>query len=327
MVLPLAAALAAVSAGAQDEVPFVVSPEPVTLAMLSIARVGPRDVVLDLGSGDGRIVITAAKRFGARGLGVELSPQLVEQSRDNARRAGVADRAQFRVQDLFETDLTQASVITMYLLPEVNLQLRPKLLALAPGTRIVSHDWDLGEWKPDRTQVVDAPDKKVGLEKKSRVHLWTVPAQVAGTWCARDAMLRLEQTFQVLGARFTRQGAPQAIRRAHRRHRGSRVADAGQSAHGTASGSLARRRRTRSVRGAARPVVRAQPRRVPADERARFRHAAAPASRAPARPAAVGAAAQLRARAAGARHRAPGHRCVRPRAPRSRHRTGDRGLG
>ena len=211
MGLPLAVALAAVSAGAQDEVPFVVSPEPVTLAMLSIARVGPRDVVLDLGSGDGRIVITAAKRFGARGLGVELSPQLVEQSRDNARRAGVADRAQFRVQDLFETDLTQASVITMYLLPEVNLQLRPKLLALAPGTRIVSHDWDLGEWKPDRTQVVDAPDKKVGLEKKSRVHLWTVPAQVAGTWCARDAMLRLEQTFQVLGARFTRQGAPQAF--------------------------------------------------------------------------------------------------------------------
>ena len=211
MGLPLAVALAAVSAGAQDEVPFVVSPEPVTLAMLSIARVGPRDVVLDLGSGDGRIVITAAKRFGARGLGVELSPQLVEQSRDNARRAGVADRAQFRVQDLFETDLTQASVITMYLLPEVNLQLRPKLLALAPGTRIVSHDWDLGEWKPDRTLVVDAPDKTVGLEKKSRVHLWTVPAQLAGTWCAKDAMLRLEQTFQMLDARFARHGAPNAF--------------------------------------------------------------------------------------------------------------------
>ena len=209
--LPLAVAMAAVSAGAQDEVPFVVSPEPVTLAMLSIARVGPRDVVLDLGSGDGRIVITAAKRHGARGIGVELSPQLVEQSRDNARRAGVAERAQFRVQDLFETDLTQASVITMYLLPEVNLQLRPKLLALAPGTRIVSHDWDLGEWKPDRTLVVDAPDKTVGLEKKSRVHLWTVPAQVAGTWCAKDAVLRLEQTFQILGARFTRHGAMQTF--------------------------------------------------------------------------------------------------------------------
>ncbi len=205
LLLPLA------GAQAQDEVPFVVSPEPVTLAMLSIARVGPRDVVLDLGSGDGRIVITAARRFGARGLGVELSPQLVERSRDNARRAGVADRAQFRVQDLFETDLAPASVITMYLLPEVNLQLRPKLLALRPGTRIVSHDWDMGEWKPDRTRVVDAPDKKVGLEKKSRVHLWTVPAQLGGTWCAREAMLRLEQTFQSLQARFERSESAQAF--------------------------------------------------------------------------------------------------------------------
>jgi SAM-dependent methyltransferase len=201
----------AAAAQAQDEVPFVVSPEPVTLAMLSIARVGPRDVVLDLGSGDGRIVITAARRFGARGLGVDLSPQLVEQSRDNARRAGVADRASFEVQDLFETDLAQASVITMYLLPEVNLQLRPKLLALAPGTRIVSHDWDLGEWKPDRTRVVDAPDKKVGLQKKSRVHLWTVPAQLGGTWCARQAQLNLEQSFQMLHARFDQRGVAQAF--------------------------------------------------------------------------------------------------------------------
>jgi SAM-dependent methyltransferase len=207
----LAALLAAAGARAQDEVPFVVSPEPVTLAVLSIARVGPRDIVLDLGSGDGRIVITAARRFGARGVGVELSPQLVEQSRDNARRAGVAERAEFRVQDLFETDLTQASVITMYLLPEVNLKLRPKLLALKPGTRIVSHDWDMGDWLPDRTRVVDAPDKAVGLEKKSRVHLWIVPAQLAGTWCARDAMLRLEQHHQVLRGEFTRAGAAQPI--------------------------------------------------------------------------------------------------------------------
>jgi SAM-dependent methyltransferase len=206
-----AVTLAATPAHAQDEVPFVVSPAPVTLAMLSIARVGPRDVVLDLGSGDGRIVITAAKRYGARGLGVELSPQLVDKSRDNARRAGVADRAEFRVQDLFETDLSQASVITMYLLPEVNLQLRPKLLALKPGTRIVSHDWDLGDWKPDRTRVVDAPDKSVGLEKKSRVHLWTVPAQLGGLWCAKGAALRLEQSFQNLRGEFTRAQAAQPL--------------------------------------------------------------------------------------------------------------------
>ena len=172
----LCAALSATAACAQDEVPFVVSPEPVTLAMLTIARVGPRDMVLDLGSGDGRIVITAAKRFGARGLGVELSPQLVEKSRDNARRAGVAERALFRVQDLFDTDLSQASVITMYLLPAVNMQLRPKLLALKPGTRIVSHDWDMGDWKPERSITVDAPDKKIGLRKSSTLYLWIVPA-------------------------------------------------------------------------------------------------------------------------------------------------------
>ena len=165
---------------AQDEVPFVTSPHPVTMAMLKLARVQASDVVLDLGSGDGRIVIAAARQFGARGVGVELSPQLVQTSLDNARRAGVAGRTQFVVQDLFETDLAQASVITMYLLPEVNLQLRPKLLALRPGTRIVSHDWDLGDWEPDRTVVVDAPDKPVGLEKKSRVHLWVVPAPLGG---------------------------------------------------------------------------------------------------------------------------------------------------
>ena len=211
LALVCASTLAAPAARAQDEVPFVVSPEPVTLAMLSIARVGPRDVVYDLGSGDGRIVITAARRFGARGLGVELSPQLVDRSRDNARRAGVADRAEFRVQDLFETDLSPATVITMYLLPEVNLQLRPKLLALKPGTRIVSHDWDLGDWKPDRTRVVDAPDKPVGLEKKSRVHLWTVPAPLGGLWCAKGATLKLEQSFQQLRGTFTHEQAAQPV--------------------------------------------------------------------------------------------------------------------
>jgi SAM-dependent methyltransferase len=204
-------ALGAADLRAQDEVPFVTSPEPVTLAMLKLARVGPRDVVLDLGSGDGRIVITAAKRFGASGLGVELSPQLVQQSQDNAWRAGVAERALFRVQDLFETDLSVATVITMYLLPEVNLQLRPKLLALKPGTRIVSHDWDLGDWFPDRSIVVDAPGKTVGLEKKSRVHLWTVPAQLAGHWCAGATALHIEQTFQMLRVELAHAGARRTL--------------------------------------------------------------------------------------------------------------------
>ena len=157
---------------------------------------GPNDRVIDLGSGDGRIVIVAAKRFGARGLGVEIVAQLVKESRESARRAGVADRVEFREQDLYATDLRDATVITMYLLPEVNLELRPRILALVPGTRIVSHDWDMGDWKPDRTVTVDAPDKTIGLEKKSRVHLWIVPAQVAGVWCAGDKRLEITQQFQ-----------------------------------------------------------------------------------------------------------------------------------
>ena len=175
----LASLLLVVSgAFAQDtDVPFVVTPDQVTREMLKLADVKASDYVIDLGSGDGRIVIVAAKQFGARGLGVEIVPELVEKSRENAWRAGVADRAEFRVQDLFATDLSQATVITMYLLPEVNLQLRPRLLALRPGTRIVSHDWDMGDWKPDRVITVDAPDKPIGRDKVSRLYLWTVPAR------------------------------------------------------------------------------------------------------------------------------------------------------
>jgi SAM-dependent methyltransferase len=178
LVRALLLSLVCATAFAQDtDVPFVVTPDNVTREMLTLAGVKPGDFVIDLGSGDGRIVIAAAKQFGARGLGVEIVPDLVDKSRDNARRAGVADRVEFRVQDLFATDLSKATVITMYLLPEVNLQLRPQLLALKPGTRIVSHDWDMGDWKPDRTIVVDAPDKPIGREKVSRLHLWTVPAR------------------------------------------------------------------------------------------------------------------------------------------------------
>ena len=163
---------------AQDtDVPFVVTPDNVTLEMLKLADVKPGEHVIDLGSGDGRIVIVAARRFGATGLGVEIVPELVDKSRDNARRAGVADRVEFRVEDLYTTDLSRANVITMYLLPDVNLQLRPRLRALKPGTRIVSHDWDMGDWKPDRVVTVDAPDKPIGREKRSRLYLWTVPAR------------------------------------------------------------------------------------------------------------------------------------------------------
>lgn len=203
--LALALCLAGPSAlQAQDEVPFVVTPDNVTLAMLELARVGPQDFVLDLGSGDGRIVILAARRFGARGLGVEIVPELVERSRRNAAQAGVAERARFVEQDLFKTDLSTATVITMYLLQEVNLQLRPSLLALKPGTRIVSHDWDMGDWRPDRSVTVDAPDKPVGFDKRSRLHLWVVPARVEGAWCGigahRGTRLQLAQKHQVFDA-------------------------------------------------------------------------------------------------------------------------------
>ena len=191
-------------AGAQPfgdtDVPFVITPDNVTLEMLKLAKVGPKDYVIDLGSGDGRIVIEGARRFGARGLGVEIMPDLVRLSNANARAAGVADRATFREQDLFKTDLSAATVITMYLLPEVNLQLRPALLALKPGTRLVSHDWDMGDWQPDQTVTVAAPDKPIGREKSSRLHLWVVPAQVAGLWCGaaglRSFSIELTQSFQ-----------------------------------------------------------------------------------------------------------------------------------
>ena len=192
--------IATAGASAQDEVPFITTPDQVTLAMLELAGVGANDHLIDLGSGDGRIVITAARRFGASGLGVEIVPDLVRLSRDHARAAGVQGRVEFREQDLFATDLGRASVVTMYLLPALNLQLRPRLLALAPGTRIVSHDWDMGDWMPERTVTVDVPDKAVGREKFSRVHLWVVPAQVQGLWCAPGASLEVTQRFQTFSA-------------------------------------------------------------------------------------------------------------------------------
>lgn len=198
--LALAVLLVPPALRAQEEVPFITSPDNVTLEMLRAANVGPDDHVIDLGSGDGRIVILAAKRFGATGLGVEIVPELVQRSIKSARDAGVAERVSFKVQDLFQTDLSPATVVTMYLLTEVNLQLRPTLLALKPGTRVVSHDWDMGDWKPDQTTVVSVPDKQVGLEKSSKIHLWAVPARVEGRWCGagflRGTRLTLTQRYQ-----------------------------------------------------------------------------------------------------------------------------------
>lgn len=162
------------------DVPFIVTPDNAVLKMLDLAQVSSGDHVLDLGSGDGRIVITAALRYGASASGVEVDPALVERARSNALKAGVASRTNFEVRDLFATDLSRASVITMYLLPDVNIQLRPALLQLRPGTRLISHDWDMGDWSADQQATVDAPDKTIGLLKKAKLMLWIVPANVDG---------------------------------------------------------------------------------------------------------------------------------------------------
>jgi precorrin-6B methylase 2 len=151
----------------QLDVIYVPTPPDVVRQMLVTARVGPGDVVMDLGSGDGRIPIAAVKDFGAaRGIGIELDPQRIAEARANAAAAGVADKVAFMQQDLFAADLSVATVITMYLLPGINARLQPRLRSLAPGTRIVSHNYDMGPaWKPSRSIVVD----------KSLVHFWTVP--------------------------------------------------------------------------------------------------------------------------------------------------------
>jgi SAM-dependent methyltransferase len=181
-------------------VPYVPTPPEVVAAMLDVARVDSTDVVYDLGSGDGRIVIAAARDHGARGLGVDINPDLVDAAQRNARRDGVQERAEFRQQDLFELDLEPATVVTLYLLSSVNLRLRPRLLEqLRPGTRVVSHAFHMGEWRPDSTLVV--PHNGGG---SAQVYFWTIPARAEGSWRftvgrAPSFVQRLEQRFQELG--------------------------------------------------------------------------------------------------------------------------------
>ena len=152
------------------DVPYVQTPNEVAIEMLRLARVEGSDIVYDLGSGDGRLVIAAARDFGARGVGIEIDPRLVAQSAESARRAGVGERVTFREGDLFQTDLSDATVVTLYLSPELNLRLRPKLLReLRPGARIVSHAFDMGDWAPARTIRVETRDRP------AQVYLWIVP--------------------------------------------------------------------------------------------------------------------------------------------------------
>jgi hypothetical protein len=175
------------------DVVWVPSPQALVDRMLDMAKVGPGDVHFDLGSGDGRTVITAAKR-GATAVGVEFNPNMVNLARDAAKQAGVTDRATFIEGDLFQADISKATSISLFLLPDINLRLRPKLLDLKPGTRIVSNSFDMGDWTPDQTI-------QAGPECTSwcRGHLWIIPAKVAGTWKLPDGgELTLEQRYQTI---------------------------------------------------------------------------------------------------------------------------------
>jgi len=159
--------------------------------MLDIAKLTPNDYLIDLGSGDGRTVITAARR-GAKALGIEYNPKMVELAQENAAKAGVTERATFIRADLFQTDFSKATVITLFLLPEINLRLRPKLLEMKPGTRVVSNSFDMGNWAADQT--IETVDK---CQTYCNAFLWIIPAKVDGTWRLDKSRLTLKQNFQV----------------------------------------------------------------------------------------------------------------------------------
>lgn len=183
----------------QYDVPYVPTPYEVVNEMLKMAGVGKNDLLYDLGCGDGRIVITAVKEFGCRGVGIDIDPQRIEESKSNAAKEGVTDRVTFLQQNLFEADFSKATVVTLYLLQSVNLELRPKLLrALKPGTRIVSHDFSMRDWEADKSLEVD-------LDRRNHsIYFWIVPANMSGTWKwisktgekNSQYVLEIEQEFQ-----------------------------------------------------------------------------------------------------------------------------------
>lgn len=188
------------------DVPYVPTPDDVVARMLEMGEVGADDFVIDLGSGDGRIAIAAVKDKGAKGaMGVDLNPERISEAQENAKKAGVTDKVTFRQQNLFETDLGKADVITMYLLETVNAKLRPTLLQLKPGTRIVSHAFSLGDWRPDEQANVNG----------RTVYLWVVPAKVEGRWTLTDGSqnmtLDLKQSFQAVSGDATVNGRRTAI--------------------------------------------------------------------------------------------------------------------
>jgi len=191
------------------DVSFEATPLPAVRLMLEMAKVGHDDFVVDLGCGDGRIPITAAKEYGARGLGVDLDPQRIREARTNAERSGVVGKVDFVEGNLFDADISKATVVTLFLWPDINLKLRPRLLALAPGTRIVSHDHDMGDWRPDskRTSKTDA---------WRDLYLWIVPARIDGAWQlsvdGRAIDLKIQQKYQRFDGTTVDAGRTQRIR-------------------------------------------------------------------------------------------------------------------
>ncbi len=228
-----------------SDVPYVPTPMNVVDAMLGLGGVGPDDYLIDLGSGDGRISIRAATRFGTRGMGVDLDDRLVRMALADARKQGVADRVVFEVRNLFGTDISHATVVTTYLLHSINLQLRPLLFEqLKPGTRIVSHDFDFADWAPDQKITIDVPDKPYG-PPRSDIMLWVVPANVAGVWQwslpgSAGYEARLEQKFQVPVGAVMLQGQP--LRLGEARIKGDTVSF-------TVSGEAGVQRYTGRIRG------------------------------------------------------------------------------
>jgi protein-L-isoaspartate O-methyltransferase len=196
----LALALVALGARAQENEwrpPFITTPPEVVERMLQVAETRASDLVIDLGSGDGRIVIAAAQKFGARGVGIELDPKLVEKSRDAARAAQVTEKATFVQGDVLTVDISRATVVTVYLLPELMRKLQPRFIdELAPGTRIVSHAFTMAGWAPDKTETVKVKARHAGQGDESRLHLWIVPANVRGVWRGPGMEVRIEQNFQ-----------------------------------------------------------------------------------------------------------------------------------
>jgi hypothetical protein len=211
------------------QAPFIPTPPAVVDVMLELAGVGPEDFVIDLGSGDGRIVIAAARKRGARGFGVEIDGALVSDARREAQRQGVAGRVEFKEQSLFITDIDRATVVTLYLYRRLLLQLRPRLFSeLKPGVRVVSHDFDMDNWRPDTRVTVPVPEKPYG-PPTSEVYLWIIPANAAGAWKWRSGEgaasveyeLTLNQMFQMLDGGGVAAGRP--IRLESGRMRGDEI--------------------------------------------------------------------------------------------------------